>query len=295
MVSIIFQERTMLARLALSATAIVIAASLGMSAPIRAATVDVMTRASATNFTAGAIPSDSVFDDDDASGSGNQTFVSATSQATNGGPLGAGVSTSFASANSVTGELKASSFGSLTLAPGVGGGPGVAGFAQAEIGETFVLNGTGTLILNMLVDVTWNQPEGGFQGTGEVRLGPVNQDFLSIGGTDGTAGSVDDVALSVSTPFTNAVNQSIDGAWILRVQRGDQPGFVDATNTATLWFQTTGSLVATPSSDTFLSNAAYPDDLANVDPNVIPLLASAWLLIGGIAGLGLLRRRQQSV
>lgn len=220
-----------------------------------------------------------------------ETFVSATSGAEAMGPVGIGTALAGASADAVTGELKASTFSSKQLAPGITAGGDANALANASIRETITLNGTGTLTANMLVDVDWNVVASNYQIQADVSLVTGPQDTFALGASSGQSGSVDDVMLSISANYTNVVNQAATLVWRLLVQDLGTPfsgeSIINAANTGTIWFETSGGLFATASDSSFLSNAAYPADLAN---EVVPLPAGAALMLTAIAGFGILRR-----
>ena len=147
----------------------------------------------------------------------------------------------------------------------------------------------------MLVDVSWDVLSS-WQAQAKVQIGSVLQDVLVLGQSNsGQSGSIDDYMLSVSTNYASASNLSVDLLWSMFVQDlGSGLGgssLIDASHTGTIWFDTSGSLLATPSDSSFLANAVYPSDLSNT--TTVPLPASLPLLLAGLAGFGLTARQRR--
>lgn len=221
-----------------------------------------------------------------------QPFLSATASVSDSGDQATGSANSFASANIFTGELKLRTSSDILLEPGVSAGPEVGGYAAARITESFLLNGTGTFTASMLFDVSWGTLST-WQAQGQVQIGAVTAfDSVLFDSTNsGSSGAVDDRLVSASVACTNCSNVSVNVSWFGLVQKlgGNGGGFVDASNTGTIWFEGTGGLLAAPSNANFLSDAAYPDDLANT--TVVPLPATGVLLMGALWALALVGKR----
>ena len=221
-----------------------------------------------------------------------QPFLSATASVSDSGDQATGSANSFASANIYTGELKLRTSSDISLEPGVSAGPEVGGYASARITESFLLNGTGTFTASMLFDVSWATLST-WQAQGQVQIGAVTAfDSVVFNSTNsGSSGAVDDRLVSASVVCTNCNNVSVNVSWFGLVQKlgGNGGGFVDASNTGTIWFEGTGGLLAAPSNANFLSDAAYPDDLANTA--VVPLPATGVLLMGALWALAFLGKR----
>lgn len=233
----------------------------------------------------------------------SQTTVNATATASDSGSIGVASGTSTASANSITGELKVSNNKSYSFPGGTTGG-GSQGTATASVSETFSLSGSGTFTASMLVDLDWNV-NGGWQSQATVSLAgnPLQDTFSALpgivpGSGTITTGSVDDELISISFFANSATTSSVTIDWSFFVQSisagTTNTSFIDGSSTGTIWFETSSGLVATPTDSSFLSNAAFPGDLGTDPVAPVPLPASLLLLLGGIAGLGLVRHRKKT-
>ena len=274
-----------------------IAAIFALATGIGPSVIEAATVSTSTTVTlaVGTTPGTTLTDTDADTANSPQTFVSSSSSVSGSADIASGTADAFASANSDTGELKVSTSNTRTLDPGITYGGYASGLSTASIGETVLLNGTGTLTISMLVDVSWDVLSS-WQAQAKVQIGSVLQDVLVLGQSNsGQSGSIDDYMLSVSTNYASASNLSVDLLWSMFVQDlGSGLGgssLIDASHTGTIWFDTSGSLLATPSDSSFLANAVYPSDLSNT--TTVPLPASLPLLLAGLAGFGLTARQRR--
>lgn len=275
---------------------LLLAAAVGMliGSGAYSATVDLEANAAATNMTAGSIPADSTFDVSSVTGS--PSSATTTARATESGTDGSGVTTTSSSADISTGVLSASIDADITLAPSTTAGPGVSGDAFASITETFTLNGTGDFIVSMLVDATWDAPVWRMQSS--IQIGAVtafDSVALSPDRGFGSTGSVDDLLVRATTTGANLTGLTVDVIWDLAMIKSGDSSDGNLSLFNTIWFETTGTLTATPSDPNFLNNALYPSDLRGDDPSVIPLPAGFWFLTSGLLGLGVLRHTKSRV
>jgi hypothetical protein len=199
------------------------------------------------------------------------------------GPIGANTEASArAFANGDRGALR------VDVGAGFSDGGTASGAATAAIDETYTVTGSGTLTTSLKVDGSWFVlPVGGnaFQvqastcvacnSNGSIR------DFFALDLFDGASGSVNEVILTASQTFNAPfAPQQVQVGWDLLTQIF-APGQVDFSNTGRLLIETTGSLIATPSDPSFLSDPIFFEE----DPAPIPLPPSALLLLGAL-GIG---------
>ncbi|WP_299848055.1 VPLPA-CTERM sorting domain-containing protein [uncultured Roseovarius sp.] len=215
---------------------------------------------------------------------------SVSSLATASGTLGSSTGRSSASANTLTGELKVRTSANWT---GTGAASGAA--ADAEIRELFTLNGSGTFTAYMALDASWNLSGNtwAFQAGVDTSFG---RDIEIFGTGASSTQSFNNRIYSVSGSFFNVVNRSVSIRWYAIAQQNNATaGFIDASNTATIFFETSDGLTATPSVSSFLSNAVYPDDVSGgTGPAAVPLPASGLMLVSLLAGLFGLRTRRRT-
>ena len=215
------------------------------------------------------------------------------------GSWGEGSADALASVDAETGEMKlkleAWRKGSLN------GSPESGAWAYVEIFETFTLFGTGTFTATSLVDVIWDSPafsffsdvtlSGAFIGSG------VSDMFYADSASDPSSGSALGKSLSVSVTLNDAAGQVLTVIWRLF---GDvsapstalaTSSMLDASHTTTIGFETTGTLIATPSSSLFLSKAQGGS--GGVSP--VPVPSAGLMLCGALTGIFALRiRRKES-
>ena len=234
----------------------------------------------------------SFIEQDDDTASSPSTFVSSNASVGASGNISTSSASATASANTVTGELKAAVATDHQTVAGAGGG--ASGIASASISETFILNGSGSLSASMLFDLNW-AVSGSWQAQAKVSFDNIFSDTLVLNGSNsGQTGSIDDYALSFSQSYTNVENLSVSVIWSIFVQdlgsANSGSSLLDASNTGTIWYQTSAELSASPQDDQFLSAAVYPEDLADAGTPVVPLPEAGWLLAAGLAALLGLRR-----
>ena len=238
-----------------------------------------------------------------------------------GGFTAAGSSS--ASADTATGELKASSSTSVDAfaAPADadetevrnGDESATGNGAGAGLSEVFTVNGTGTAAFSALVDVSWDgnilfnafvrarnlETGENYLPTAEQKLRIESYDFQAPQPT----GSVTDDLISLMVDFSDASGEQIEVFWDIggfnyasdSCFDGEnclQPAnsMFDASGTANIFYSATAGLDVFSTSTGFLSESEFQTYTPG-NPQVVPLPATGLLLIGGIAGLGALRRR----
>lgn len=189
---------------------------------------------------------------------------------------GASSATATASADVVTGVLRASAFG---LGSTASAEAPLSPNASVTVTETFTVNGEVTF--GMAADGFWNtfRLGGGASATN-------NQAFVRVGtAQDGdiftsSIGSFDDL-YSVTI---NAIRPtSVSVSWQLIAQIVGGQGEVDFSNTGLLFVDAAPGASAIASNSMFLSNQQFGSDS---NPSPVPVPASALFLIGGLAMLG---------
>jgi hypothetical protein len=229
----------------------------------------------------------------------SSTFASAEADASASGNVGTSNALGSASVNTTTGEIKVSTRNDPT-----GQAVNASATADGEIKENLTLNGTGTLTVSMAIDVDWdifglngNDPFWDFQATVCISTTCDRFRLGSNAPTDPSlSGSVDDLILEVSVDYSNAVGTGTNiSFYILAGQYAWAGGSIDASKTGTLFYETTGDLLATPSDSTFLSEAVFPDDIADGSggTGVVPLPGSMTLMLGSLGIIGLAARRRR--
>ncbi|MEL7461464.1 MAG: hypothetical protein AAFX45_08700 [Pseudomonadota bacterium] len=218
------------------------------------------------------------------------------------GPLGRASAASAANINRETGETQ------LIVQTSQDGAAASGATAFARISESFSLTGTGVFTVLMSVDVNWvfTSVGGGwqFQTNLCVACNSSLRDadiFLASSNAGSPLGAnIDDVVISASIEVVNAMDFQVPVEWevLADISPGRTVGAIDSTNTSIPFFETTGSLVATPSEQFFLSDPAFPSDFGDGqgggesggdqsgdNPAVVPLPATLPTLLVAVFGL----------
>lgn len=206
-----------------------------------------------------------------------------------------GTSTSTASVDIVTGELKASASTSYT---GQFGQSQTSGFGEAEVSETFTVTGSGTVMVSYSLDGSFNlsttafapnpAPGIGFQAQGTLNiLGPnlLDSDNIRINQStvctscSSASGTIDEL-LTASAFVNDGDTISIEAVILAQITTGE--GTVDLSQTGRLFIELTSGLSLTPSDLDYLTN-----------PTFVPVPAALWLFGSGLLGLiGIARRKK---
>lgn len=278
-------------------------ATLICASSAHAATVDIQAFASAAVF------ADRVTNQE--LGGGDTSTSSSFSESTTA-TVGSTSISSDAFVDGDTGVIRASSTAVGNRGDGLGDGGSVA---SGEIRETYTLSGSGTLTASIRLSGVWDlsrdrvspggpDPVPFWQVQSDVIVDGV-RDFVCLGTACGpsinqsNSGSISDFILTASRDFSvNSGTQNAVVAFSLFTQILTANGFIDFGNTAELFVETTGSLIALPSDPDFLSDPVFNNNGGGGDPSPppspVPLPASAFLLLGGLAGLLGIRRRKRS-
>ena len=210
----------------------------------------------------------------------------------NSSQFNGGIGFGSASANIVTGQLKAVAQGTAATADQESD---ISATGGAEIEETFSVSGNGTVTALLDVDGFWNvfslNPNRAGPNTFQIRI------FLSMSGNKGAGSSQD--GLSVISDFSGSIDQTFqaelnvfDGTVVdlsvsilAQLGNGGQ-GIIDLSNTASLLLQTSSGVDLTFSDPDFLANPAFGQ-------TSLPEPETVTLLVLGLAGLGLAARRSR--
>ena len=164
--------------------------------------------------------------------------------------------------------------------------------ADALIGELFELNGTGTLTAYLSLDADWDIAGNSWNIFSYVCV-YCNTGLADIDSFQGVqnSNSFEDLLLVASSLFSNVSSIMVNIEWyILASLTGSSLGFIDLLNTATIFVETTETLVAEASDSLFLSNAAFGSEIPL--PAALPLFLSA---LGAMGFLGWLRKKSAAI
>lgn len=223
------------------------------------------------------------------------------------GPFGTGAASATYSVDGVRGQMRLGITGAVSDGPGGTGSTG--GNVTLDLIEQYFVKGKGRVTVGMSIGATWDAAfwnltaNVGYNGFGYDGLGTLaevsagNSSVSFDAGKDGRSGSVNDYLLEAAFDIDTETGGLIDFSWFLAGSAGVPGGggvfadtaFLNAMNTANLFVRLEGDVSAVAQTAGFLSDPAY-DNLG-----VVPLPASAILLLGGLAGLGALRMTQRRI
>lgn len=218
------------------------------------------------------------------------------------GPFGSGRASASYAVDAARGQMRLSVDAAVTA---VADGRGEASsLVQMLLSESFFVAGNGRVSVGMELDAFWDGEQSqvdacsGYNGSIGLTGVSFNSQCESFGnlfsglGTGSVSGKLIEIAFDVDSPDGGLV----DFSWTLNGQAaipGGGPGlpsataFLDASNTANLFFRTEGNVTVTPQSAGFLSDPAFG---AGPQVPAVPLPTSALLLLSGLGGLTVLRR-----
>lgn len=172
------------------------------------------------------------------------------------------------------------------------------------LAETFTITGTGNITFRLGIDgmlatnTTRNDGGEGSRYNALIRLADTSSGF-DVLGTDrafANAGVGQTALIDELLEFSVNITESKDYLFNLSLsltsrvsERGlgnSGSSFADFTNTAFLWFEADDTLTVTAADSRFLSNATG----GPVSP--VPLPAGMWMLLLGVGGFSIVRRRQ---
>lgn len=240
-----------------------------------------------------------------------------TEEAQADGPFGSGSTRAEYLIDAETGEMR---FGLEARVQAGPDGRGTVGTdALLGLTETYFLQGIGRVTLGMELSAKWNAQFCNFQGSLSYRvpdrpdaisnslltpIGPIGFAYFDQFTEGPGVGSVDDVIIETVFDVFAPDGGFIDFNWFVAggvsIFGGaflpTETAFLDAMNTANIFVRLEGDVSAVAQTAGFLSNPAF--DATPVDPpeiSVVPLPASAWLLLLGLGALGLAGRRSGAV
>jgi hypothetical protein len=228
-----------------------------------------------------------------------------TAESNSGFNTGSAISNSLASIDAQTGQMRFSLKGQREA---VAGNCAVTGCLAAfgassltRIIESITLSGTGTLTMSMQVDAFWSAPRYAFSaftsafgsantidiGNSNININSINSNATSVFRLLTTTITYDSVAESdfILTWGIQGLMNSADSTNL------SESGFLDASNTATIFFEATDGLNVSGVTDGFLSNPAFLD-ATNVTP--VPLPGSLPLMLAALSGIFFFRRNLNS-
>jgi hypothetical protein len=256
-----------------------------------AATVQVRTSGGASGLSAlGDNIGDTFSDDAETLGVGP---ISVIGESIVSGAVVSGKASGSASGNASTGEMKLNVSAERSSSVGFGSGGAIA---ETIIRQDFTLSGIGTFDALMEVDVNWNAEFFFFVSQVRIFEGFGMIDFIQLDQEiSPAAGSITNELLVASFEKSNEGTRTVSVEWFMNGNVNASPpdggnGFVDASNTGLIFFNTDGTLTATPTTPGFLSDPAFLDD---PDPSPVPLPASFGFLSLALGSLWIRRRFRQ--
>ena len=230
--------------------------------------------------------------------------TSRTERAQAAEPFGSGTASASYAVDPTRGQMRLKVDASVTAVPD--GRGGASSLIQMVLSESFFVSGTGRVTVGMELDAFWggenNQVDAcsSYDATGLLSgFSAANNQCESFGNyfTGPGAGSVSGRLIEIAFDIDSTDGGLVDFLWTLNGQTDIGGGgaglpsataFLDASNTANLFFRTEGSVTATPQSAGFLSDPAFGGS-PQIPP--VPLPASALFLLSGLGGLTILRQK----
>lgn len=227
--------------------------------------------------------------------------------ASNASPsAGSASSLSQASIDAQTGQMRFSLTGQREALSGncsiSGCGANFAASSLTRIVEDVTLSGTGTLTMFMQVDAFWSAPGYDFNaftavfgsgGTTDVGNGNINLNSANSDATSATG------LLTSTISYDSEAERDFTLTWGIQglINSGNsaslnESGFLDASNTATIFFEATDGLIVSGVTDGFLSNAAFLND---TDVAPVPLPTSLTLLLAALSGIFFFRGKSSNI